>query len=246
MNCEKEVKQRVNWIKSVLAQSGAKGIVYGNSGGKDCTLCGILCKMATENVLSVIMPCESSVNFGKDREDALTAAKQFDIETVEADITCVKKDLKNLLEPLLEQNKNNALININPRLRMTVLYALAQSRNYLVCGTGNFSEYATGYFTKWGDGAYDFNPIRDLTVCEVYELLRFLNAPESIINKAPSAGLYEGQTDEKEMGISYNDIDSFLRNKPCDNKDAVIKKIKSSEHKRKPIPVYRKRNIKLP
>lgn len=246
MNCESEVKKRVDWIKSILKDSGAKGIVYGNSGGKDCTLCGILCKMATDNVLSVIMPCESSVNFGKDREDALTVAKQFNIETLEADLTCVKKELKNVLEPILGENKKDAFININPRLRMTLLYSVAQSRGYIVCGTGNLSEYATGYFTKWGDGAYDFNPIGDLTVTEIYELLKFLNAPESIIDKAPSAGLYEGQTDEKEMGISYKDIDNFLKGKPCENKDLIIKKIKASEHKRKPVPVYGKRDIKLP
>ena len=103
-----------------------------------------------------------------------------------------------------------AYANINPRLRMTTLYAYAYKHGYLVAGTGNRSEAMMGYFTKWGDGAYDFNPISDLTVTEVYELLRYLKAPSEIIDKAPSAGLYEGQTDEQEMGISYAEIDDYL------------------------------------
>ena len=104
-----------------------------------------------------------------------------------------------------------ANVNINPRLRMTTLYALGQARGYLVAGTGNLDEATLGYFTKWGDGAHDFNPIADLTVGEIYEHLRYLGAPSTIIEKAPSAGLYQGQTDEQETGIKYADVDKYLR-----------------------------------
>ena len=100
--------------------------------------------------------------------------------------------------------------NINPRLRMITLYTVGQSENRLVAGTGNRSEATMGYFTKWGDGAYDFNPIADLTVKEIFEFLEFLGAPRCIIDKAPSAALFEGQTDEQEMGITYASIDSYL------------------------------------
>ncbi len=90
------------------------------------------------------------------------------------------------------------------------LYAVAASENRLVAITGDRSEAYVGYFTKWGDGAHDFNPIADLTVTEVYEFLRFLNAPDCILRKPPSAALFDGQTDEGEMGISYAELDAFL------------------------------------
>lgn len=240
MDCEKEVIERVEWIKNILKTTSAKGIVYGNSGGKDCTLCGILCKMATDNLLSVIMPCESSCNYGTDRQHALLVAKQFDIETIEVDLTATKGELNKVISSHLGSRKESALININPRLRMTTLYAIGQSKGYLVCGTGNLSEYTVGYFTKWGDGGYDFNPIGDLTVGEIYELLRYLKAPKEIIEKAPSAGLFEGQTDEKEMGISYEEIDKYIKTGDCENKEKIVYKIEHSEHKRKPALIYKK------
>ena len=206
---QKELEARVAKIREQLSQSGARGIVYGNSGGKDSALVGILCKKACENVLGVIMPCNSARNYGQDKEDGEAVARQFGIETVLVDLSPVKEAICNQIEDVAHLSEP-ALVNINPRLRMTTLYAIAQSRGCLVAGTGNRSEGYMGYFTKWGDGAFDFNPISDLTVTEVYEFLRFFNAPESILTKAPSAGLYEGQTDEQEMGITYAAIDEYL------------------------------------
>lgn len=217
MDIKETVAKRVAWIKGILEETGARGIVYGNSGGKDCTLTGALCRMATENVLGVIMPCQSSSNYGSDREDALAAGKAFGIEQTEVDLTAVKESMVAALGAGLEPvgapdgAVRSALININPRLRMTALYALAQSRGSLVAGTGNLCEATVGYFTKWGDGAYDFNPIADLTVPEIYEILRYLGAPAHIIEKAPSAGLYQGQTDEAELGVTYSDIAAYVR-----------------------------------
>lgn len=217
MDIKTNVEKRVQWIKDILASSGARGIVYGNSGGKDCTLTGALCRMATENVLGVIMPCQSSSNYGSDRDDALAAGEKFGIAQIEVDLTAVKESLVAALggeltpEGASDGAERSALININPRLRMTTLYALAQARGYLVAGTGNLCEATVGYFTKWGDGAYDFNPIADLTVPEIYDILRYLGAPEHIIDKAPSAGLYQGQTDETELGVTYADIHAYLR-----------------------------------
>ena len=133
-----------------------------------------------------------------------------------------------------------AKANINPRLRMIALYAIAASENRLVAGTGNRSEIYMGYFTKWGDGASDFNPIADLTVRETYEFLEYLKAPRCIIDKAPSAALFEGQTDEQEMGISYAAIDSYLLEGTADAKDLAIMERyhKNSEHKRHMPNVY--------
>ena len=123
---------------------------------------------------------------------------------------------------------------------MTTLYTIAAAEGRLVAGTGNRSEAYMGYFTKWGDGACDFNPIADLTATEVLDFLRWLGAPRSIIEKAPSAGLFDGQTDEKEMGVTYRAIDEYLTEGIATDEDlAIIERYHSrSEHKRRPIPVY--------
>lgn len=217
MDIKSSIEDRVRWIKGILESTGARGIIYGNSGGKDCTLVGALCRMATENVLGVIMPCQSSANYGSDRDDAIAAGERFGIEQTEVDLTAVKEALVAAMGDKLAPAdtpagaERSALININPRLRMTTLYAMGQARGYLVAGTGNLCEYTVGYFTKWGDGAYDFNPIADLTVSEIYEMLEYLGAPANIIGKAPSAGLYPGQTDEAELGVTYADIEAYVR-----------------------------------
>lgn len=241
MDIQASIEARVKWIKSVLESAGAKGVVYGNSGGKDCTLVGALAKMATDNVLGVIMPCASTQNYGSDRDDALRAGEKFGIRQIEVDLTTVKTELLYALNgefesgAVSEYNLKMAGVNINPRLRMTVLYAIAQSRGCLVAGTGNLDEATLGYFTKWGDGAYDFNPIADLTVGEIYEHLRYLHAPSSIIDKAPSAGLYAGQTDESELGISYADVDKYLKGEPIadDVRKKIEKSYAASAHKRR-------------
>ncbi len=232
-NYQEELEQRVRFIRELVEKSGVKGIVFGNSGGKDSALVGILCKKACPNTISIIMPCGSKQNFGSDMTDALALAKQFDIETRTVDLTALKEcalDIYGKATTLTPQ----AISNIAPRLRMTTLYAIAASEGRLVAGTGNRSEIFVGYFTKWGDGGHDFNPIADLTVTEVYEFLRFLNAPANIIDKAPSAGLFDGQTDEKEMGITYARIDDYILNGRASNEDrAFIDRLhRNSAHKR--------------
>ena len=232
MNYELEVQNRVEWIKNILNKTGAKGVILGNSGGKDCSLVEILCRMATPNVLSVIMPCESSQNYGSDREHAYLVAKTFDIPTIEVDITRAKQELKKVIEPFAGNDVPMAYNNINPRLRMSVIYAIGQAKGYLVAGTGNASEIYMGYFTKWGDGGYDFNPINDLLVEDVYGMLKYLNCPEQIIEKKPSAGLYEGQTDELEMGVSYAEIDKYIKTGKSDFAEKIQSAHNRTEHKR--------------
>ena len=170
-----ELQNRTEFIRDVLAKSGCHGIVYGNSGGKDSTLVGILCRKACRNVLGVIMPCSVKQNLQRDREDAILLARQFGIETITVDLGAAKEALCASARQGLNLS-DAAKLNIAPRLRMTMLYAIAQSKNYLVAGTTNRSERHIGYFTKWGDGACDFNPVSDLTVREVYEFLRHLGA----------------------------------------------------------------------
>ncbi|MBE6632582.1 MAG: NAD(+) synthase [Ruminococcaceae bacterium] len=229
-----EFENRVEFIRKLLKTSGAKGIVFGNSGGKDCALVGILCKAACEDTVGIIMPCSSKRNFGEDKDDGEALCSQFGIESRVLDITPVKEKEMEVLSSICELN-SQAVSNIAPRLRMISVYAVAAAENRLVAGTGNRSEIYMGYFTKWGDGAYDFDPIADLTVTEVYEFLRYLNAPENIIKKAPSAGLFEGQTDEQEMGVSYAAIDRYIVEGVAEEKDkAIIDRYhRNSEHKRR-------------
>ena len=235
-----EFEKRVEFIKNLLSQSGASGIVYGNSGGKDSALVSILCKAACDNTLGIILPCTSKRNYGQDTIDANEVAKKYNIETRTVDLTPVKEAELKALENVTDLNAA-ALSNIAPRLRMLTLYAVAAAENRLVAGTGNKSEAYVGYFTKWGDGAHDFNPIADLTVTEVYEFLRYLSAPACVIEKAPSAALFDGQTDETEMGVTYAELDSFINGGTVsEDKQRIIERLhRSSEHKRSGIAVYK-------
>ncbi len=235
-----EFEKRVEFIRDLVEKSGCDGIVYGNSGGKDSALVGILCKFACENTLGIIMPCASKRNFEMDRTDGLEVAEHFGIKTREIDLTPVREAEINQLKAITALN-DMAVTNIAPRLRMTTLYAVAASENRLVAGTGNRSEAYMGYFTKWGDGAHDFNPISDLTVTEIYEFLKWLAAPRCVIDKAPSAGLFEGQTDELEMGVTYAAIDDYLMTGQASERDKKIieRYHRKSEHKRTGIANYK-------
>lgn len=236
----KEFDSRVAFIRSLVESSHTAGIVFGNSGGKDSALVGILCKAACENTVGIIMPCASKRNFELDADDGRVLAAQYDIETRLIDLTPVREAEMAQLDGITKLN-DAAITNIAPRLRMTTLYAVAAAENRLVAGTGNRSEAYMGYFTKWGDGAHDFNPISDLTATEIFEFLEYLKAPRCIIDKAPSAGLFDGQTDEQEMGVTYKAIDEFLIKGTASEADmAVIRRFhERSEHKRRPIAKYK-------
>lgn len=235
-----ELKNRTRFIRECLEAASATGIVFGNSGGKDSALVGILCKMACENTVGIIMPCRSKRNYNEDKNDAEAVAKQFGIEVRTIDLGSTMNEFESAVNQITSPTQL-AHANIAPRIRMTVLYTVAASENRLVAGTGNRSEEYMGYFTKWGDGAFDFNPIADLTVTEVYEFLRFLNAPAAILEKAPSAALFDGQTDEKEMGISYKSIDTYLNGGAISEAERQIieRYHRASEHKRRMPLTYK-------
>lgn len=234
-----EFEKRVAYIRALVQRAGVRGIVFGNSGGKDSALVGILCKAACDDTVGIMMPCESKRNFGEDMDDGGALATQFGIENRTLDLTRQKQDAVQALSEITTLNQQ-ALTNINPRLRMLTVYAVAAAENRLVAGTGNRSEAYMGYFTKWGDGAYDFNPIADLTATEVFAFLRYLKAPQSIVEKAPSAGLFEGQTDEQEMGVTYAAIDRYiLTGEATEHDKAIIDRYHArSEHKRRGAEVY--------
>ena len=238
-NYAEETEKRIQFIRKAVADAHADGILFGNSGGKDSALVGILCKLACDNTESIILPCSSKRNFTIDKDDGMEVSDQFGIKTRLLDLTPQKELAMEALSSISTLS-DAAVSNLAPRLRMITLYAVAASENRLVAGTGNASEYHMGYFTKWGDGAYDLNPIADLTATEVFEFLRYLNAPEAVITKAPSAGLYEGQTDEEDMGVTYKAIDTYITTGVANEKDkAIIDRYHSrSAHKRRPALRY--------
>lgn len=239
-NYKEEFEKRVEFIRSVVKNAGAKGVVFGNSGGKDCALVGALCASAVDKAVGVMMPCLSRRNFEEDIRDGKEVADFFGFETRIVDISPIREQMEKALAGKTELTPL-ALANINPRLRMTTLYSIGASENLLVAGTGNRSETYLGYFTKHGDGGCDFNPISDLTVKEVYEFLDYLNAPEAVRTKAPSAALFDGQTDEQEMGLTYKAIDTYLLEGVASEEDkAKIERMHArSEHKRKMPAKYK-------
>ena len=234
-----EFEGRVKWIKRLVEESGCSGIVFGNSGGKDSALVGILCKAACENTLGLIMPCASRRNYGEDADHGKILADSFGIEARTVDLSDTHAALRSAVGSAAELNAQ-ALTNLAPRLRMASLYAVAAAENRLVAGTGNRSEIFMGYFTKWGDGACDFNPISDLCAGEVFEFLEYLNAPRCIIDKAPSAGLFDGQTDEADMGVSYAAIDRYMAGGEVTERerDIIERYHRISRHKRRPYRTY--------
>jgi len=195
------------FLRRHVEASGAKGVVVGLSGGLDSAVVATLAarSLGPERVLGVILPASESDP--ADREDALLLAQHLSVETVERPVGSA---VAAVLEAVGKVGRH-VRANATSRLRMVLLYAEAQRRDFLVCGTANKSELLTGYFTKWGDGATDLSPIGDLYKTQVFALGRHLGVPQRILDRKPSAGLHPGQTDEGDMGVSYEDLDRILK-----------------------------------
>ena len=236
----KEAEKAIDWIKEYVTKTNAKGVVVGNSGGKDsATVIAMAVKaLGKENVLTVAMPCNS---IQEDLEDARLVSEKFGTKLMIVDLSESYNELENTINKNLEEIQLNdeSKINMKPRMRMTILYSIAQTKNYLVIGTGNLCERMVGYTTKWGDSACDFNPIANFTVDEVLEIGRFLGVPEKIISKAPSDGL-GSKTDEEKMGVSYKQIAEFIETGKTDIEaiDIIKRKNEISKHKRNLVPIY--------
>jgi NAD+ synthase len=239
------------WMHDRLGGSHALGFVVGLSGGVDSAVVARLAQLAAgDNVVGVLMPCHSDA---RDEADARLVADQFKLRTLRVDLA---QSYDALISGLLDTTAaipgsgggtaddiraRLPHVNVKPRLRMTTLYFIANTLNYLVAGTGNRSELVLGYFTKYGDGGVDLLPIGHLVKSQVRELARELGVPAPVIDKAPSAGLWIGQTDEAEMGFTYADLERYLSNGAGSVSPALAEQIerlmRASEHKRALAPV---------
>ncbi|HZG60664.1 MAG TPA: NAD(+) synthase [Anoxybacillus sp.] len=237
---EQKIEKLIEWLREQVKEAGLNGAIVGISGGIDSAVVAHLIKRAfPNNSLGLIMPCKSNP---KDKEDALKVVESCGIDYYVIDLTETHHTLFGEIERQLKEkgewNEKAAKLgdaNTRARLRMTTLYAVANNYGYLVVGTDNAAEWHTGYFTKYGDGGVDLVPLIHFTKGEVREMARILGVPEEIITKAPSAGLWEGQTDENEMGTTYEMIDKYLKGEEIPEKDRqIIERLHNrSHHKRR-------------
>jgi NAD+ synthase len=227
-------------IRYAYWNSGCTGIVVGVSGGVDSALAAAFCCRAVgpDKVLGLSLP--TSVSNPQDVTDAqdLCAGLGMEHRVVTIDpMLAAFKTLPGFVEsPYL-------LGNLMARIRMTVLYYHANRDHRLVCGTSNRSEYLLGYCTKYGDNAADFQPIVHLYKTDVYEMARGMKIPAPILTKTPSAGLWTGQSDEGEIGLSYAEIDAALRTLEANgwkavspSEEKVLARVQKNAHKRQQAP----------
>jgi NAD+ synthase len=249
----------VAWLQEKLEQSGANGFVLGLSGGIDSAVVSGLCARAAgpDRVTGVIMPSASNPD---DADCAQAVADAFGIRCPRVDLTGIADSIYAVVPSLkdlgvddaaadaLARRQQLATANVRPRLRMTTLYYIANLTGGIVTGTGNKSEASIGYFTKYGDGGVDLFPIIDLYKFEVRAVAKYIGVPDVVIQRPPSAGLWQGQTDEAEIGMSYDTLDASLiaiaAGREADVDPAILARLKplmkASEHKRKPVPAFLK------
>lgn len=223
------VDNLVEWLRDSVKEANCKGIVYGLSGGVDSAVIAALSKLAFgDESLAIMMPINSSF---EDEIDAKLVIDKFNLNAIKVDLSRTYSEFVEVVE---KGDNNMAYANVKPRLRMTTLYYYAQLKGYLVVGTSNKSEFTVGYFTKYGDSGSDLMPLVDFTKKEIFELARYLEIPDKIIQKPPSAGLFEDQTDEDEMGFTYNDLEKYINNEKIDERieEKINRMVKISEHKR--------------
>lgn len=225
------------FVKDYLDSSHMDRYVLGLSGGVDSTLVAAICRntLGKDKLTCIMMPIDSNPN---DLNDAKEVAKQLDLDYLVIDGSESFHRLKKEFEMLGEELDTATLANMKVRIRMVILYAYAQKHKGLVIGTDNADERFTGYFTKYGDGGVDLLPIVHLLKREVVEACKIYGISDSLAERTPSAGLFDGQTDEKEMGITYEDLDNYLLGKdvPLKAKERIEYLHRISEHKRSEIP----------
>lgn len=237
----KDIEARIQWIKEIVRNSGAKGVALGLSGGKDSAVVAALIVKAGIPIFGVNMPIQSNP---EDTKYVRLLSDTLNISVTYLEPHQIGDAFNVLYSQLGFDSARDSLVlgNMKARLRMLTIYAFANKMNYLVAGTGNASEAYVGYFTKWGDGAHDFNPIADLHVSEVIELGLALGLPEELVKRTPSAGLWAGQTDEGEMGVTYAQIEAVAKGNEAgvsiQAREIIQNRHKAAAHKLNPIPTF--------
>lgn len=248
---EIEVRNRVDFLKQYILKSGTTGLLIAISGGIDSAVAAGLCKRATDELssetgreymtLGVFQPYGDQ----SDIADSYAVAEAFQLkhraetniaEAVDEIVIEVEHSFKSLGIP--RHLSRGGKGNVKARTRMVVQYALAFDLNLLVVGTDHASEAVTGFFTKWGDGAVDVTPLSTLNKRQVRQLASLIGVPQSVLDKAPTAGLWDGQTDEEELGITYGDNSDYLEGKEinAEARQKLEKQYLKTEHKRASIP----------
>lgn len=251
IDADAEIRKRVDFLKEYVLKSGVDGLLIAISGGIDSAVATGLCKQATDELtaekgreyktVGVFQP------YGKqeDIDDSYAVAEAFNLKyRVETNIEEAVNEIALEAEYGLKSIGVHRHLsragkgNVKARTRMVIQYALAFELNLLVVGTDHASEAITGFFTKYGDGAVDITPLSTLNKRQVRELARKLGVPQNVLDKAPTAGLWEGQTDENELGITYDDNSDYLEGKTISPQAQakLEQQYLKTEHKRAPIP----------
>ncbi|MBS3778379.1 MAG: NAD+ synthase [Candidatus Thermoplasmatota archaeon] len=207
VNVEEAITIIKTFIETYITNAKSNSVVLGFSGGIDSAVAAVICQQVfgKKQTHCLFLPDEATPE--KDRHDVSMLADKFDLTVEEQDITGIVNDFLKVTD-----SSSNKLVkaNVKARLRMVMLYTYANKTKSLVCGTSNKSELLIGYFTKYGDGGVDVMPLGDVYKTQVWEIARSLQLPQCMIDKPPTAGLWKGQTDEKELNMSYDLLDQIL------------------------------------
>ena len=237
MELKEYLKVIEKFVSDYLENTHMKQYVLGLSGGVDSSLVAAICKNAVgkDKLTCIMIPIDSNPD---DLEDALDLAKQLDLNYLIIDGSNSFHETVNQFKKQGIELDRGTLSNLKVRIRMTILYAYAQKVSGLVIGTDNMDERYTGYFTKYGDGGVDLLPIVHLVKREVVEACKIYGISDRLAERTPTAGLFEGQTDETEMGVKYEDLDNYLLGGEIDPKakERIEYLHRISEHKRVEIP----------
>ncbi|MBM7567720.1 ammonia-dependent NAD(+) synthetase [Paenibacillus sacheonensis] len=248
---QQEIRKRVDFLKDYVRKSGTAGLLIAISGGIDSAVATGLCKLATDELseetgkeymtLGVFQPYGEQVDISDSYEVAEAFKLKHRVETnIQEAVDEIALEVEHSLKSIgiSRHISRGGKGNVKARTRMVTQYALAFELNLLVVGTDHASEAITGFYTKWGDGAVDITPLSTLNKRQVRQVAAALGVPGAVVTKAPTAGLWEGQTDEDELGITYDENSDYLEGKPVSDaaREKLEKQYVKTAHKRNTIP----------